>query len=658
MSEVEKMFINIWGLFHLKSLPNFISEQIDFLTEVEKNEFKAGDIFVKKGLLDEARKDKYLTRHESLGAKKRRPFARWVFDQAPNDKALQDSKNRIMATLLKLPYIASMPQIRSLMLETASELESNKFRDECKSSLCLPFTNASQESNEILFLGFGSEEKYKEYRQLGPQWRSEIKDLENRFGSNNTYYFITEEDTVVAELGSVITSSTTETGSKVLLEQDLKQHDIAQNWAELFNEAIKLGGTDIHCDPSIIPSDDSIDIKIRIDGKLSKVTEQKFRLRHSTFREMVSYLHSATGAGEVGSTITKPVSGMVFDYENSASTMRIKMRPEFAPLGIKDASGKELVRVVLRVWEIKDSTQTLDDLNVPENVKALIQDLVISDAGLILAAGPTGSGKSTLMGGILDAQYKHDGGTESILSFEDPIEQVSKGLVQIQLTDTMRMNIERGEVDELTARKSMLRSFLRQDPDKIFIGEVRDSMTAEFAGDISSSGHKTFATFHATSPEDALVRLAAKLEGSTANLVQFFSSLSCIITTKLIASPCSACGYKGELSKGEIHSLKVKFELSEKQLSRLSGAAVTLNKGVAEDGDVCRACSGKGVNGRRPVLGVFNMSRERKLQLLDLHDPSRFLRVTEAPDVDMKDSIIDSLINGEISIKALVNNNN
>lgn len=656
MIEIEKKLINSWGLSHLPTLPDFISEQIDFLIDVENQHLKVGEIFVRKGLLDESRKDLYLTHHGKLGAQKRRPFARWVFDNSPNDKVLQDSKNKMAAVLLKLPYIASMPHIRNLMLDTASELESNKFRDECKSLLCLPFTSVSSDKKNVLFLGFGSEDKLKEYRQLGPQWRSEIKDLENRYGTDNTYYFLTEEDTVVAELGSVITSATTETGSKVLLERELQLHDIAKHWGELFNEAIKLGGTDIHCNPSIIPNDDSVDLKIRIDGKLTKPTEHKFQLRHSTFREMVSYLHSATGAGEVGSTITKPVNGMAFDYENTASTMRIKMRPEFAPVGVKDASGKELVRVVLRVWEIKNSTQTLDDLNVPNNVKKLIQELVITDNGLILAAGPTGSGKSTLMGAILDSQYKYDGGTESILSFEDPIEQVSKGLVQIQLTDTMRMNIERGDVDELTARKSMLRSFLRQDPDKIFIGEVRDSMTAVFAGDISSSGHKTFATFHATSPEDALVRLAAKLEGSTANLVQFFSSLSCIITTKLIASPCSACGVDGHLSEVELRNLKVKFDLTDEQIKKLTTSSVTRNNG--KETESCRVCSGKGIKGRKPVIGVFKMNRERKLQLLDLSDPSRFLRVTDDPDIDMRSSIVDSLISGQISVKALINDAN
>lgn len=658
MTDFFNKYVLKWGMSHLRSVPDFIQEQISFLDRIETDHLKAGDVFIQKGLLNEQRRDKFLDEHSKVHKNIRRPFARWVFEQTPNEKLIQDAKNQILAVMLQLPYLSSMAQIKQLSLEVVSELKEPGFLEECKTFVCIPFTCKTNE-REILHIGFGTEEKLKEFIQLGPQVRSLVRAYAEKFAESDVYYFLTEEDTVIAELGSSSNSAATESGAKVLLERELRQHDIAQNWATLFNEAIKLGGTDIHCDPSIMPNDDHVSIKIRVDGKLSNVAEHKsaakLRIKHSTFREMVSYLHSKTGAGEVGRAINKPVSGMVFDYENSSGVMRIKMRPEFAPLGVKDASGKELVRVVLRIWEIKSSTASLKDLNVPENIISYINKLIEADDGLILAAGPTGSGKSTLMGAILDAQNKLTKGTESVLSFEDPIEQVSKGLVQIQLTDPIRMQIEKGELDELTVRQAILRSFLRQDPDKVFIGEVRDTMTATFAGDIASSGHKTFATFHSTSPEDALIRLAAKLESSPANLVQFFTSLSCIININLLASPCKRCGSECDITPLQINRLKDRLSLSDEQAEKLTNLKVVVSSGKLNEKTDCPECTGKRVNGRVPVFGVFTINRQRKMELLNFNDPSRYLRITENPDVDMRDSVIDGLKRGVVSLQSLLN---
>lgn len=664
MSEFENQYIQSWGFDHVQAIPDFMKSQLEFLRLVSDKNLKTGDIFVKEGLLDEKRKNRLLEQHDNLPVAQRRQFARWVFDQTPNDKLIQDAKNRVMALVLRLPYVSTMPNLRSLSLAPVTELSDAEFREECKKKLCIPcFYKEFESSDEgSLYLVFGNEQKLREYTQAGPQQKSLIKELESKYGEANSYCLLTEEDTVIAELGSSSVVANSDVGSKILLERDLLQHEIARHWVTIFNEAIKLGGTDIHCDPSILPNDDSVSIKIRIDGKLVDVTKLKSAARlqfvHSTFSEMVSFLHSETGAGEVGRTINKPVSGMVFDYENHSGVMRIKMRPEFSPLGIKDAAGKEIVRVVLRVWEIKDSIATLRDLNVPGNVVSLIDKLIKADDGLILAAGPTGSGKSTLIGAILDAQHEYDGGTESILSFEDPIEQVSKGLVQAQLTDSMRAMIDRGEVDELTARQTMLRSFLRQDPDKVFIGEVRDSMTAMFAGDIASSGHKTFATFHATSPEDALVRLAAKLEGSTANLVQFFSALTCIINTKLVPSNCPSCKLEKIISEAQLADLTEKYHLNDEQQKNIKDSAFISNSGKDNDGNVCRACSGKGTKGRVPVFGVFKLSRTQKMVLMDFNDSTRFMKVTEKPDIDMRDSIVDLLAKGVVSVDTLLGGNN
>ena len=657
MTDFFNKYVGKWGLTQFRSLPDFIQDQIRFLERIENDNLKTGDVFIQKGLLDESRRDKFLEEHLNVDKNKRRPFARWVFEQTPNEKNIQDAKNQLLAVILELPYLASMTQIRQLSLEAIPDLKDADFVDECKKAICIPFT-CNLNGHETLYLGFGTEEKLKEFMQLGPQVRSRIRSISDTFGEGNTYYFLTEEDTIISELGSSSANSAVENGSKVLFEQDMKQHNVAQNWAALFNEAIKLGGTDIHCDPSILPNEDSVSIKIRVDGKLSNVAEHKsaakLSIKHATFREMVSYLHSTTQAGEVGRTITRPVSGMVFDYENQAGVMRIKMRPEFAPLGIKDASGKELVRVVLRIWEIKDSISSLEELNVPDNIIRYIDKILKSENGLIIAAGPTGSGKSTLMGAILEKQTQLSKGSESILSFEDPIEQVSENLVQIQLTDAGRGQRGKGELDEVTVRQRILRAFLRQDPNKIFIGEVRDTMTAIFAGDIASSGHKTFATFHATSAEEALVRLSAKLESSQANLVQFFSALSCIFSTNLLASPCKKCGKKHPISESQVTGLVEKLDLNKEQVDRLSSMEIFLSTGKLNEDTVCPECSGKSVKGRVPVFGVFTISRQRKMKLLDFGDTSRFARITEQPDVDMRDSVLDGIERGDVSVQSLL----
>tara|TARA_Y100000782_G_scaffold115160_1_gene155316 strand:- start:1076 stop:3028 length:1953 start_codon:yes stop_codon:yes gene_type:complete len=639
-------FLSMWGLTDV-ALPDYLTKQIDFLNSIIEKNINEEDVFLHKNLITEHEKANLLEKHSALSPVERKRFSRWVFEQTPNNKIIQNAKMSVMAIIHSLPFLVSAKDIKEMGLEPVKKLQDPSFKEECTNRLCLPF-----ESNTNLYLGFGSEKEYKEYIQLGMQTRSLIKNLEHKHGENNTFYFFTEENVVISELGNNASADNDNFSKTVLLEKELQKNKAAKNWAALFNTAILESASDIHCDPSILETDGKVTFKIRVDGKLQNLAQHKsnasFAINHATFNEMVSYLRNKTNAGDLGQTLLKPISGDAFDYINAENSSRIELRPEFQPLGVKDNTGNELIRVVLRVWETNNKVKTLDDLNVSEDVIAFINKIVESEHGIVLAVGPTGSGKSTAMAAILHEQSKRDAGTSSIISLEDPIEQVQEDVVQIQLTDQMKLRIERGEEDELKVRKNILRSFMRQDPDRISIGEIRDSMTAEFSSDMAGSGHKTFATFHASTPAGALTRLSAKLEHSKAALVQFLTELSFILTTKLVAAPCKHCAENVDINSVEIASLTNKFNLTKAQAKRLEGGQNAIGKG-------CENCSNSGLQGRKAVYGIFEMTTERKLKAMDFNNSSRFLEITTNPDIDMRDKLIDFILDGSISLQSLLN---
>lgn len=244
----------------------------------------------------------------------------------------------------------------------------------------------------------------------------------------------------------------------------------------LIAQADKLGASDIH----IENQRQTIRIRMRVDGALHPVAE----LGRDRYRVLMGEL---ARRANLSSAAKEPQSGHIQqEIHHDGATHLLNMRVETVPT----MYGQD---AVLRLFNFDSSLLKLDLLGIPERQRAEINQIISHPRGLVLMVGPTGSGKSTTLYGMLNALNTTD---RKIITLEDPIEYGLPGIAQIPI------NTEDG-----TSFADGLRSVLRLDPDVVMVGEIRDQDTARTAIQASITGHLVLSSFHATSTSAAFSRM-------------------------------------------------------------------------------------------------------------------------------------------------------
>ncbi|TKB91663.1 MAG: type II secretion system protein GspE [Nitrospira sp.] len=260
-------------------------------------------------------------------------------------------------------------------------------------------------------------------------------------------------------------------------------------------------------------------------------------------------------------------------------------------------------RVVLRLLEKENRLLNLSEMGFSKERLAVIHQLIQLAHGIILVTGPTGSGKTTTLYAALSHINAPD---KNIITVEDPVEYQLLGIGQMQVNPKINLSFAAG-----------LRSILRQDPDVIMIGEIRDRETAEIAIHASLTGHLVFSTLHTNDAASAATRLIDM--GIEPFLVA--SSVVAVLAQRLLRRICPDC--------------KRPYAPSEEELSRLdvaTGSTVTLYRGAG-----CAACSQTGYRGR---IGIF--------ELMVLNDDIRRLIGGKADSTAIKHAAIT---NGMVTLK-------
>lgn len=248
-------------------------------------------------------------------------------------------------------------------------------------------------------------------------------------------------------------------------------------FAFLIKQAYMLGASDIH----IEPGKRAVRIRFRIDGGLHVIA----MLDHERFRYVMGDIAARSG---VSNGVWSPQSGRLsqefIDQNGKAST--INMRVETVPT----MYGQD---VVVRLFTYDDSLKTIDNLGLSERERAKLDAVIDHPHGMVLVVGPTGSGKSTTLYSILNQLNTTD---RKIVTLEDPVEYEIDGITQVPVF-----------TDEKDSFAEKLRAVMREDPDIIMVGEIRDIDTAQTALQAALTGHLVLATFHASSAGAALSRL-------------------------------------------------------------------------------------------------------------------------------------------------------
>jgi len=238
-------------------------------------------------------------------------------------------------------------------------------------------------------------------------------------------------------------------------------------------------------------------------------------------------------------------------------------------------------KLSIRVLNQNADMFTLESIGLTEKQRTIIENMVAKPTGMVLMCGPTGSGKTTTLYAMLN---RIDLFTRNVITVEDPIEYVLPNASQIEVNPKA----------DITFAKS-LRSILRQDPDVICVGEIRDEETAAIALRASQTGHLVLGTIHSDSNASALVRL---LDLNVTPL-SLSSGLDILVSQRLVRRLCNNCKVPAELTQSQIHDFHKK-NINYKNIFQAKG---------------CDQCHGTGYRGRIAVFDILTLDNELKADI-------------------------------------------
>lgn len=340
----------------------------------------------------------------------------------------------------------------------------------------------------------------------------------------------------------------------------------------LVNTVIRQAVTDRASDIHIEPYEKDIAIRFRVDGILYKMFNppKRYQAAITSRIKIMANLNIAENRLPQDGRIQLKISGKDID-------IRVSVFPTYW--------GE---RVVLRILNKTDMNFSLDNLGFDTETLAIFNSLIKKTNGIILVTGPTGSGKSTTLYSVLVTLNTE---TVNILTVEDPIEYQLMGIGQMQVKPKIDLTFANG-----------LRSILRQDPDIVMIGEIRDLETAEIAIQAALTGHQVFSTLHTNDAASGITRLIDM--GIEPFLIA--SSVNAFMAQRLVRNICPHC--------------KKAYKPSSKELAGLGLKTSMLKNGNLFRGKGCANCLNTGYSGRSGIYELLPVSSEIRKMIISQSD--------------------------------------
>ncbi len=373
-------------------------------------------------------------------------------------------------------------------------------------------------------------------------------------------------------------------------------------------DAINKKASDIH----IESTDRGVIIRYRIDGMLHQATEP------------IAIQHQSPIISRI-----KVMSELDISEKRIPQDGRFKLKVrdrsvDFRVSIIPTIFGEDaVIRILDRETLMPESKgYQLGNMNLPERELLRLRKQIHAPYGMFLVTGPTGSGKTTTLYTAVSEVNKPN---EKIITVEDPVEYQLKGIVQIQVNEKKGLTFAKG-----------LRAILRHDPDKILVGEIRDSETAQIALQSALTGHLVFTTVHANSSFEVINRFI-HMGIEPYNLV---AALNCIIAQRLIRTLCQC--------KEVVSADKKEEYLRESGLSydKYRDHDFFMEKTLG-----CDMCKGSGFKGRRAIIEIIEMTDEMKEIFMEKMSITTLKKKAKlAGTTFLRDAALELVINGETSI--------
>ena len=379
-----------------------------------------------------------------------------------------------------------------------------------------------------------------------------------------------------------------------------------QNIVELVSLLMEYAYTNLASDIHIEPLSEIVVVRFRIDGIMHKVAEYSKELHNqvvSRIKIMAKLRTDEKAAAQDGR------------FEMETAVQKIDVRVSILPI-------TEGENVVMRLLMQRGRWFTISDLGLSESDLKKIRNNAVKPYGMILVVGPTGSGKTTTLYAILQYLNKPE---VNIMTIEDPVEYNIEGVHQTQLNPAKDITFPKG-----------LRTIVRQDPDIIMIGEIRDEETVDIAINSAMTGHLVLSTMHTNDSATTFPRLLEM--GAEPFLVA--SSVNVAIAQRLVRSICQDCKEEYYLSETELKYFDSEPELAEllKNIAKVDD----LSKVKLYRGRGCKICNDTGYYGRNAIFEVLELTEE--LRNLIIGKSSSDMIKKKATEQGMTPMIHDGII--------------
>jgi len=482
--------------------------------------------------------------------------------------------HEFLATQLKLPYIdlkhySYQPEIVRLLPETAAR----RFR----------VMVLAREPNRLL-VGMADPTDIYAYDELTKILKTQVSiavvnEAELLKALDNVYRRTQEIVNIAEELGEELAQGDTNL-DLLLAEADVEDAPVVRLLRSLFEDAVQVGASDIH----IEPDEKVLRIRQRIDGMLHEQVMKEKRIAPA----LVSRLKLVCGLDI--SERRLPQDGR---FNIRVKGKSIDIRLSTMPLQYGEA-------VVMRLLDQSGGLLKLEQIGMPPEIMNHFRNLLHRPHGLLLVTGPTGSGKTTTLYAGLNELNREE---KKIITVEDPVEYRLPRINQVQVHPKIGLDFAR-----------VLRAGLRQDPDIVMVGEMRDKETTDIALRAAMTGHLVLSTLHTNDSISTALRLIEM--GAEGYVVA--SSLRAVLAQRLVRRVCESCSQADPLDAA-----------SRIWLEKYSGQIeLPLQSTEFVHGNGCPACNNTGYSGR---IGIFELL-EINFDLADAlrrNDSAEFARVAQ-----------------------------
>jgi len=526
---------------------------------------RLGDLLIQQGLLTDEQLKLALDEQKRSGRKLGRIFV-------DSGYVTEEGISKALARQLQIPFIdlRTYP-LKAEAINKLPEAQARRFR-----SVVL------EDRAATLLVGMSDPTDLAAYDELARVLKRDIElaavTESQALATIDRMYRRTEEIAGLAkELTTELGDVPVEFGELLGLSQGQEDAPVVKLLQTVFEEALRLRASDVH----IEPQEKSLRIRFRIDGVLHVQTEADFKI--STAVALRLKLMSGLDISEK----RLPQDGrFVIQLRNAPVDVRISTMPtQFGE------------SVVMRLLNQNTGLLSLERLNIPPRILEKLREAVHRPSGMVLVTGPTGSGKTTTLYAVLNELNSTE---KKIITVEDPVEYRLPGLNQVQVHEKIDLSFSR-----------VLRTALRQDPDIVLVGEMRDQETAEIGMRAAMTGHMVLSTLHTNDAMTTPIRLLDM--GVPRYMVAL--SVQLVLAQRLVRVICEICAQPHTLKPNEREWLRAELH------DRVDAQRYMHGPG-------CSHCNGTGYQGRTGVYEMLEMSNE-VVQAASQDDPNVFVQAAK-----------------------------